>query len=97
MEIRPFHGPLGADITGVDLATIDDACFAELYGAWLDRGVVRIRAQASLDDAALEAFSLRFGPLEEIPVKLTQEQKRQLGSLYVTMISNIEVGGRPTT
>ena len=95
MEIRPVDGPLGADITDVDLATIDDAEFAALHDAWLDRGVVRIRGQAALDDAGLQAFSVRLGPLEEIPVKLTPEQKRQLGSLYVTMVSNIHVGGRP--
>ena len=70
MEIHPFEGPVGADVTDVDLATIGDDDFERLYEAWLDRGVLRIRGQQSLDDAGLERFSARFGPLEEIPCDL---------------------------
>ncbi len=95
MNIEPFEGPFGADVTDVDLANISDGDFERLYQAWLDHGVLRIRDQQSLDDAGLERFSARFGPLEEIPVKLPPEVKVKLPSLYVTALSNIEVNGRP--
>jgi taurine dioxygenase len=92
--VLDFPGALGADITDVDLAAIDDRQFEALYQAWLERGVLRLRSQ-SLDDTQLEAFSARFGPLEEIPVRLTEEERKQIPSLYVTMISNIVIDGRP--
>ena len=95
MEIHPFDGPLGADVTDVDLDAIEETDFERLYQGWLEYGVIRIRDQHSLDDAGLERFSARFGPLEEIPVKLPPEVKATLPSLYVTAISNIEVDGKP--
>ncbi len=95
MEVHPFGGPLGAEITGVDLASIGDDEFERLYRSWLEHGVLRIRDQHTLDDAGLERFSARFGPLEEIPVKLPPEVMAKLPSRYVTAISNIEVNGRP--
>ncbi|MGB1088912.1 MAG: TauD/TfdA dioxygenase family protein, partial [Alphaproteobacteria bacterium] len=43
-----------------------------------------------------QAFSQRFGPLEEIPLgKLPEEMKAKIDNLYVTAISNILVDGRP--
>ncbi len=94
MRASNFPGPLGADITNVDLATIDDSGFDDLYQTWIERGVLRLRNQ-TLDDTQLEAFSARFGPLEEIPVLLSSEERKLIPSLYVTMISNILVAGRP--
>lgn len=94
MEVRPFSGALGADIAGVDLAELGDRDFERLYRAWLEHGVLRIRGQ-QLDDPQLEAFSARFGPLEEIPVRLTPEERKRIPSLYVTVLSNIVVNGRP--
>jgi taurine dioxygenase len=94
MHVRPHPGPLGADVVGVDLAALGDDDFEALYRAWLEHGVLRIRGQR-LSDPELEAFSARFGPLEEIPVKLSAEERARIPSLYVTVISNIQVGGRP--
>ena len=79
MKVFDFPGPLGADIRDVDLAAIDDREFEAIYQAWLERGVLRLRNQ-SLDDPQLEAFSARFGPLEEIPVRLTAEERKQIPS-----------------
>lgn len=94
MEIHPLGPVFGADIRGVDLRDLTDAAFERLYAAWIEHGVLRIRGQ-SLDDPQLEAFSARFGPLEQIPVKLTPEQRARIPSLYVTAISNVTVDGRP--
>ncbi len=92
MQIQPILGRFGADISGVDLATISDADFETIYQAWLDYGVLRFHGQM-LDAASLESFSKRFGPLEEVPAP--EEVKKRLPSRYVTAISNILVDGRP--
>ncbi len=94
MKITPLSPVFGADIEDVDLATVDDAGFEPIYRAWIEHGVLRFRGQ-SLDDAQLEAFSARFGPLERIPLKLTPEQEKRFASLYVTPLSNITIEGRP--
>jgi taurine dioxygenase len=94
MRIEDFPGPIGAEVNDTDLSALDDAQFEALYQAWIDRGVLRIRDQA-LDDVALQDFSARFGPLEEIPVLLSQEERERIPSLYVTVISNIVVNGAP--
>ena len=60
---------LGADIVGVDVAAgVDDATFALIYAAWNEHLVLRLRNQ-HLDDAALVAFSARFGELDQAPVR----------------------------
>ncbi|MFP6582377.1 MAG: TauD/TfdA family dioxygenase [Candidatus Hydrogenedentota bacterium] len=94
MNITKLNPAFGAQIDNVDLSTINDADFEEVYAAWVDYGVLRFRSQ-KLDDTQLEAFSARFGPLEKVPVKLTPEQIKKLPSIYVLGISNITVDGKP--
>lgn len=95
IEIKPIRKSFGADIEGIDLATISDDEFEAVYRAWLDFGVLRFRGQ-KLDKDELQAFSQRFGPLEQIPIgRLTEEQRKKIDNLYVTAISNIIVNGRP--
>lgn len=95
MNITPLSPVLGAEIDGVDLAAITDSEFEQLYQAWLDYGVLRIRGQ-SLDDRQLESFSSRFGPLGKIPVKLPEKKLLEMfDSLYVIPLSNIKKDGRP--
>ena len=84
-----------AEVMDVDLGRISDSEFRVLYKAWLEFGVLRIRGQ-SLNDGELQRFSNRFGPLEEIPYgKISEEEKRKIKNRYVTVISNIEVDGKP--
>ena len=95
IEITPIREQFGADISGVDLATITDDAFEAIYQAWLDFGVLRFQGQ-TLNKDSLQSFSQRFGPLEEVPLgKLTPEQRAKIDNLYVTAISNILVNGRP--
>jgi taurine dioxygenase len=94
MKITKLSPVLGAEIDGVDLSTISDDDFEEVYRAWVEHGVLRFRGQ-KLDDAQLEAFSARFGPLERIPLRMTPEQEKRIPSLYVVPLSNITVDGRP--
>ena len=84
-----------AEVMDVDLGRISDREFRVLYKAWLEFGVLRIRGQ-SLNDGELQRFSNRFGPLEEIPYgKISEEEKQKIKNRYVTVISNIEVDGKP--
>jgi taurine dioxygenase len=94
MNIVKLSPVLGAEISGIDLATIGDHDFEEVYRAWVEHGLLRFRGQ-KLDDARLEAFSARFGPLEKIPLRMTPEQEKRIPSLYVVPLSNITVDGRP--
>ncbi len=94
MNITQLSPVFGAQIDDVDLSTIDDGDFEKVYRAWVEYGVLRFRDQ-KLDDAQLEAFSARFGPLEKIPVRLTPEEMKKIPSLYVLSISNITIDGKP--
>ena len=95
MQVIPIAGTFGADITGVSLGSLSDASFEDIYGAWLEYGVLRFRAQ-SLTKDDLQAFSQRFGPLEEMPLgRLSAAQKAKIDNRYVTPISNIVVDGKP--
>ncbi len=94
MKITKLSPVLGAEVDGVDLSTIGDGDFEEVYSAWVEYGVLRFRGQ-KLDDAELEAFSARFGPLEKIPLRLTPEQEKRIPSLYVVPLSNITIDGKP--
>ena len=95
MQVIPITGTFGADITGVSLGSLSDAWFEQIYGAWLEYGVLRFREQ-SLTKDDLQAFSHRFGPLEEMPLgRLSATQKAKIDNRYVTPISNIVVDGKP--
>ncbi len=82
MNITKLSPVFGAEIDGVDLSTIGDGDFEQVYRAWVEYGVLRFRGQ-KLGDAKLEAFSARFCPLEAFPLRLTPEQEMQIPSLYV--------------
>ena len=95
MRVEQVGQSFVAEVMDVDLGRISDSEFQVLYKAWLEFGVLRIRGQ-SLNDGELQRFSNRFGPLEEIPYgKISEEEKQKIKNRYVTVISNIEVDGKP--
>ena len=59
--VLPLAAAMGAEITGAELNSVSDAQFAEIRQALFRHKMIFFRAQA-LSHAALEAFSLRFGP-----------------------------------
>jgi hypothetical protein len=67
IELQPINETFVADITGLNVRHISDADFDDIYAAWLQFGVLRLRNQP-IDEDDLEVFSARFGPLEEIPM-----------------------------
>jgi len=95
IEIQPIKDGFVADILGVDVSEISDAEFEQIYAAWLDYGVLRLRNQ-HIDEEQLQAFSARFGPLEEIPFgRMSEADKAKVKNRYVTQLSNILIDGRP--
>ena len=67
LHLEPLAPALGAEIHDIDLsAALSDATVAALRAAWLDRLVLVFRGQ-QLSDAALVAFSKRFGDLDTVP------------------------------
>jgi len=66
MRITPILPRFGAEVSGLNFATIDDAVQAELQQA-IDRWGVLVFRDTGLDDAGHVAFSRRFGYLEKAP------------------------------
>jgi taurine dioxygenase len=70
MEIRRL-GPIGVEVVGVDVKTMDDATFGQIYQAWLDHNVLCVRDQElGLQDYL--AYSRRFGTVSPHPSKSTR-------------------------
>ena len=95
MRINPIgNAQFVADIEDVDLQAISSGDFEQIYDAWLQFGVIRIRNQ-SLDDNALQQFSARFGPLEEMPLgRISEQDRAKITNIYVTVLSNIRINGK---
>src|SRR5215218_521067 len=93
LRVQPTTAALGAEISGVDLRTLDEAAFAAIHRAWLDHQVLLFRGQA-LNDEQLIAFSRRFGDLDEAPV---QETGRRFvdGHAEIYVVSNVLHDGAP--
>ena len=93
ITVTPTAGGLGADISGVALARLDEAAFATIKAAWLEHLVLRFRGQDLTDDD-LVAFSRRFGDLDRAP-KDTTTTNFVPGFPEVLVISNVVENGRP--
>ena len=77
-QVKPVSGALGAEIEGLDLATLDDEGFARLKTAWLEHSVVFLRDQ-TMTPAEQTRFAKRFGAVHFHPfVKGLPEQPEVL-------------------
>lgn len=95
IEVKPINENFAADVVGVDVRDLSDGAFEQIYAAWLQYGVLRLRNQR-IDEDQLQAFSARFGPLEEIPFgRMSEADKAKVKNRYVTQLSNILVDGKP--
>jgi alpha-ketoglutarate-dependent taurine dioxygenase len=70
ITVTPTDATLGAYVTDVELADLDDQTWQAVYTAFLQYGVLVFPGQ-HLDEAAQGAFALRFGETE----KLSPRQK----------------------
>jgi taurine dioxygenase len=64
--VRPISGAIGAEISGVDLTTLNDETFEEIHRAFLEHLVVFFRDQ-NLIPAQQIAVSRRFGEIGYYP------------------------------
>lgn len=91
--VAPSGASLAAEISGVDLRSIDDATFAAIHRAWLDHLVLLFRGQ-SLSDDDLIAFSRRFGELDWAPIQETGRRFVE-GHPELYVVSNVVENGVP--
>jgi taurine dioxygenase len=63
LEVRPVTPTIGAEVTGVDLANLDDRTFEVVRHAFLRHKVLFFRNQVSLDAEGQIALGRRFGEL----------------------------------
>lgn len=101
VRVQPLSEVIGADIEGVDLATLSDADFAVIEQAWLKHLVLRFRRQ-SLTDIHLMNFSRRVGALDRVPIRaagvpMTDDPRLAIDPEaveYVSVISNAKIEGK---
>ncbi len=70
LTVTPIDATLGAVVTGVDLASLDDASWEEIHSAFLAYGVLVFPDQ-SLDEESQGAFARRFGRIERLSSRQT--------------------------
>lgn len=75
--VEPLTPGFGARVTGLRLATLDEAAFQALYRLWLDRGLLICPGQF-LSREQQTAVGARFGPLEFtiIPISNVRDDGR---------------------
>jgi alpha-ketoglutarate-dependent taurine dioxygenase len=102
--VHPVAGPLGAEITGVDLAKdLSDDAVAAIRRAWLEHLVIFFRDQ-DLPPARFLAFARRFGePIEYpfvkgldefpeiIPVLKLENEKTNFGGIWHSDTAYLDV------
>src|SRR5580704_14243848 len=62
-DVQPLDATFGAVVTGLELASLDEAAFDALYRTWLDYALLIFPGQ-HLDRDQQIAFARRFGPME---------------------------------
>lgn len=72
MDIRRV-GPIGAEVTNIDVNKLDAEAFASIYRTWLDCNVICVRDQ-DLAISEYLAYSRRFGVVCPHPSKMTRHQ-----------------------
>ena len=61
IDVKRQAGALGAVVTGVDIAAMDDATFAAVHDALLEHLVLCVKGQAHATPEDQIAFSARWG------------------------------------
>ena len=90
MNVRNAPAPLGAEITGLDLAQrLDEDTFRAIEDVFHDRGVIVFRDQQLTEEQHI-AFSRRFGELEIHVAK----QYLKPGHPEILVLSNVIENGR---
>jgi taurine dioxygenase len=73
IQVKPIAGALGAEISGVDLRTVDDETFKEIKVAWLEHLVVFFRDQSITPEQQI-SFAKRFGEIHHHPFMKSMDE-----------------------
>jgi taurine dioxygenase len=99
-EVVPCRAALGAEVRGIDLATIDDAMFDRLHDIWLEHLLLVFRGQRfSADD--LVTLVRRFGtPVTSSALHKRSLEERTANKVFslppeVTVVTNVKENGKP--
>jgi taurine dioxygenase len=71
IQVRAFAPNIGAEVSGVDVKSLEESDFGVIYRAWLDHIVLVIPQQILEIDDFLR-YSRRFGTLQPHPAKSTR-------------------------
>jgi len=85
--VRPLSPALGAEVSGIDLRSIDSRDAEALRQAWLEYHVVVVRGQALTDDQFV-AFGACFGRIEKARKSSPLASRQE-----IMVISNIRENG----
>ena len=85
MEIRRLGEQIGAEITGVDVRTLDDAGFARIHRAWLDYNVIKKRGRFTL---SLHSSKSEPDPIYSILILAAWNTRRHFASSFLTFVSS---------
>ena len=93
IEIVPIDGPVGAEIKGVSLASVDHVNYRRIRQALMENLVLLFRGQ-KISDSELVAFSRLFGELDMAPPQENGQQAVN-GLPEIMVISNVKKNGVP--
>ncbi|MEX2644539.1 MAG: TauD/TfdA family dioxygenase [Acetobacterales bacterium] len=94
VKITPLDGPLGADVSGVDVSKeLTPAEMGAIHKAWGDYLVLRLRGQ-KLNNEQLMNFSRLFGALDKRPIHSEQVIDDDKPEMYINVISNVVENGK---
>jgi taurine dioxygenase len=91
ITVRPVNPTLGAEVTGVDLAELDDTTWHEIEQAWADHAVLFFRDQ-HLSPEAHEALGRRIGELHVHPAAPTVEGHPNVMRIHADENSKVVAG-----
>jgi taurine dioxygenase len=93
ISVKRLSGALGAEISGVDLAHIDDnETFAAIHQAFLDNCVIFFRDQVMSPDEHV-AFARRFGPISIHPYAPALEGHPEVMRVFKEKEDKVNFGG----
>ncbi|EMC99749.1 hypothetical protein BAUCODRAFT_145130 [Baudoinia panamericana UAMH 10762] len=93
-QVKGLHPTFGAEVHGVDLATISDEAFAELLTLMAKYGFLVLR-DTGLDDTTHVEFSRRFGELDDIRPYMTGGRKPRYEYYELFDAGNVDADGKP--
>ena len=64
LDVRPLTGALGAEVRGLDVATLDEEGFAAVHALLMQYSAIALHGQGHLTVPMLREFGMRWGKLD---------------------------------